>query len=235
MLARVPRETLSDRTAECLIDAIVRRQLTPGERIIEGKLATMLGVAKSTLREALQQLEHRGLVMKLDNQGTYITKVGAQEVEDSYAVRLLLEPEAAVRASVRLTEEGYHELAARLDHMRSALKGHDYFSCSKADLAFHRAIWRLAGSETFERALNAASLSLFGASGLYLMGLFSPMMPDSEAIYNDHKALLDILKQGGADNVRRVFREKLGVFRLQNLQGVQQFESVQHKDRSGSI
>jgi DNA-binding GntR family transcriptional regulator len=230
MVGKVKRETLSERTTEHLLDAIVHRQLAPGQRIVEGKLASMLGVAKSTLREALQRLEHQGLVMKFDNQGTYVTKLGPEEIEDSYDVRLLLEPEAAARAYVRMTEKDYAKLVARLEDMSRAVERNDYFGASKGDLAFHRTIWRLSGSAALERALNAVSLSLFAASGLYLMRLFSSTPSDFQMICGDHKVLLEILRKGGADDVRRVFREKLEVFRLQNLKGARLFESIQHKD-----
>ncbi len=229
-VGRVRRDTLSGRTAEHLLDAVLHGRLQPGQRIIEGKFARVLGVAKSTLREALQRLELQGLVMKLDNHGTYVTKLNTQEIEDSYAVRLSVEPEAAARAYVRMEEKDYFELAARLEDMRRAGERKDYLNASKSDLAFHRIIWKLSGSGSFERALNAASLSLFAASGLYLIGLFSRTPSDFEAICNDHWTLLDALKKGGPDEVRRAFREKLEIFRLQNLQGARLFEATQQKD-----
>lgn len=62
------------------------------------------------------------------------------------------------------------------------------------------------------------------------MRLFSSTPSDFQMICGDHKVLLEILKKGGADDVRRVFREKLEIFRLQNLEGARLFESVAHSD-----
>lgn len=134
MVGKAKRETLSERTTEHLLDAIVHRQLAPGQRIVDGKLAGILGVAKSTLREALQRLEHQELVMKFDNQGTYVTKLGREEIDDSYALRLLLGREAAARIA-RLRGKDYAKLVARLEHMSRAVERKDYFSASKGDLA----------------------------------------------------------------------------------------------------
>src|SRR2546422_2356219 len=66
MLAPVKRSSLRTHLTSQLFDAILRGELRPGERIVEGKLARELGVAQSTLREALQQLEYQGLVTKSD-------------------------------------------------------------------------------------------------------------------------------------------------------------------------
>ena len=47
-----------------LFQAIVSGTLQPDERIYEENVAHWLGVAKTNLREALQNLEYRGLVTK---------------------------------------------------------------------------------------------------------------------------------------------------------------------------
>ena len=95
MVRPLKRGILRRRLATHLYDAILRAELRPGERIVEGRLARQLWVAQGSLREALQELEHQGLVTKQGNRGTFVFKLAAEDVEDIYVVRQQLEPLAA--------------------------------------------------------------------------------------------------------------------------------------------
>ena len=59
MLKPITNGGLRSRLTEQLFDAILRGDLAPGARIVEGKLARQLSVSQSTLREALQELTPR--------------------------------------------------------------------------------------------------------------------------------------------------------------------------------
>jgi DNA-binding GntR family transcriptional regulator len=84
MVQPLQRGILRKRLATHLFDAILRAELHPGQRIVEGKLARQLGVAQGSLREALQVLEHQGLVRKEDNPGTFVTKLNFHRPSGAY-------------------------------------------------------------------------------------------------------------------------------------------------------
>lgn len=219
------RKTVKISVAEHLLEAIGKRELQPGERIIEGKMALSLGVAKSTLREALQDLEYQGVLMKFENRGTYVTKLTTQNVQDIYNVRIKLEPEAAVLAHHHLTPKDDTQLLALLNEMRNAGEQKDYFNASKNDMAFHQLVWKLSGNLALEKALNAISTPMFAFTGLYLLGLFSHSASDYGRICDDHRAMLAALNEGPPEEVARIFVEKLGVFKSENLFGAQMLEA----------
>lgn len=224
------RKTVKISVAEHLLEAISKHDLQPGERILEGKMAQSLGVAKSTLREALQDLEHQGVLMKSENRGTYVTKLTPQDVRDIYEVRLKLEPEAAALAHPNLTARDHSQLAALVNQMRSAGEQKDYVNASKSDMAFHQLVWKLSGNLALEKALNAVSTPMFAFTGLYLLGLFSRNPSDYGRICDDHWTMLTALKGGPPDQVESIFAEKLGVFKAENLLGAQIFEGEQEKE-----
>jgi GntR family transcriptional repressor for pyruvate dehydrogenase complex len=58
-----------------LFQAIVSSNLQPGERIYEENVAHRLGVAKTALREALQNLENRGLITRYERCGSFVMKL----------------------------------------------------------------------------------------------------------------------------------------------------------------
>jgi DNA-binding GntR family transcriptional regulator len=227
MVSKVHKQTLRTRVADHLLDAIIRCELRPGDRIIEGKVATELGVAKTTLREALSELEHRGVVIKTDKGTTFVTKLTASDVENVYAVRLLLEPEAAVLAHRCLTPKSYSHLASLLNKMTAAWNRGDYLEASKNDLAFHQFIWEASGNMVLAHALNAVAVPGIAFSGLRLMGVFSKDTAELARICESHQQLLTKLKEGPPEDVRQVFTEKLQGFKEQNLAAAKLLEDVQ--------
>ena len=104
-VVRFAKRSLRHELADRLFMAIVSGELQPGERLGEVRLARPLGVCQSTLREALQELEYRGLLTKKENRGTFVTSLTVELVEEIYAVRLELEPLAAALASSEMSRE----------------------------------------------------------------------------------------------------------------------------------
>jgi DNA-binding GntR family transcriptional regulator len=242
MVKSVYRKTLQQHVTEHLMDAMMTFELRPGERIIEGNLARDLGVAKTTLREALKDLEHRGLLIKSHRGATYVTKLAESDIHNLYSVRSMLEPEAASLAHQRLTAKEYSRLVTFLERMRDAGARHDYLEASKNDMGFHQCIWNLSGNLVLERALTAASSPLFAFSGLHLIGLFSTGISDFLRICEDHQTLLATIKEGPVEKIREVFTAKLQTFKEENLKGLQMLNGnvdrrreEYHRDGPGRI
>src|SRR5487761_867839 len=125
------RDILRRSLAAHLHDAILRAELSPGERIVEGKLARELGVAQGSLREALQELEHQGLVTRRDNLGTFVIKPSASDVEDIYVVRRQLEPLAARLARERMTQDQLAQMVDLVEKMETAGARQDFVELLK--------------------------------------------------------------------------------------------------------
>ncbi len=222
MLKPITGGSLRTRLTEWLFDAILRGDLAPGTRIVEGKLARQLEVAQTTLREALQELEHQGLVTKSERRGNFVTKLTPKDMEDIYVVRLELEPIAAALAHQRMTAEDYRQLARILDEMRRASDRQDYLQVLKLDMSFHQSIWRLSGNRFVEKALNVVCPPVFAN---YMIRISSGDLYDFERDHEEHVELLATLKKGGPDQVRDAFRAMVEVFRSQDVEYLVSSES----------
>jgi DNA-binding GntR family transcriptional regulator len=231
MVQPVPRATLRSKVVAHLFDAILRRELRPGERIVEAKLARRLGVAQSTLREALQQLEHQGLVTKHENRGTFITRLTAEDIEGIYVVRLELEPLAAFLARQKWTPDHQARLTELLQEMREASERRDFEELLKKDLAFHQFIWRSSGNRALERALNAVCPSIFAG---YLMFFMSGDTYDFAEDYREHQTLLAAFERGSPEEVRKIFREMTEVFRVQDVHNLRALSAEETPAASAS-
>src|SRR6476660_90744 len=81
------RIVLKDRVAELIKEAILTGKLEPGDRIVEMKLASDLGVGTTAVREALFELESQGFVSRVTNKGTFVTELTADDIEQILRVR----------------------------------------------------------------------------------------------------------------------------------------------------
>jgi len=212
---------LRNRLTAHLFDAILHGELSAGERIVEGKLARQLGVAQGTVREALQQLEHQGLVTKYDNRGTFVSRLTTEDIEGIYTVRRELEPLAAALARERLTAEHLDDLANLVEQMRIAGDAGDFVKLLKTDIEFHRLIWKVAGNKWIERALEVVCLPLFGC---YLIKTSSGHLYNYAKDLEEHRTLLKVLSEGRSEEVRKVFTQIIDTFRAQEIQNFQAAE-----------
>jgi DNA-binding GntR family transcriptional regulator len=214
MIKLAKRSNLAAQITERLFEAILENELKPGERIIETQMAKQLGVGQSTFREALQALEHRGLVTK--DHGTFVTKLTVQDVEILFAARLDLEPLAASLACGKLTPKHLQELEFCLEEMRKARQRRDFTTLIKNDLAFHQLIWEAPQVDSLKRILNLVLSPLFAFYWIRHSPAFGndPSLAEEtfKKEHEDHCRLLAALKEGNPDEAKRTFREVIQQF-----------------------
>lgn len=112
--------TLSDQVFEVVRDRIVTGALPRNAPIRQDALAAELGVSKIPLREALGRLEQEGLLVSQANRGYSVCPMSAQQVEEIYALRLAIEPAAAVRGSMLADDAARAAALAAFDALDEA-------------------------------------------------------------------------------------------------------------------
>jgi DNA-binding GntR family transcriptional regulator len=147
--------------AEALRNAIIAGDIKPGERLLEHKLATRLGIGQPTLREAFKELEYQGFLRKGPQRGTYVTKLSKDDFRKILEVRLALEVLAVGQAAPNVAPEDDQELTALVNAMGAAAEAFDLGAFHKADMTFHRRVWALAGNEYLANALELVAFRLF--------------------------------------------------------------------------
>lgn len=142
----IGRSLLWQRVHAALRDAILAGRLKAGERIVELETARDLNVSQSTVREALKQLAHDGLVLQLPRRGSFVASIDQDEARHAYRLRATLERFAAAEFCLFAPESAIDTLENDLSAMRRAASANDTAGFVEADIAFHRHVWEATGN-----------------------------------------------------------------------------------------
>ena len=82
---------LRAQAASVLREAILSLSLREGERLVERELIDRLGVSRTTVREALRELESEGLVEVIPQRGAVVRTVSPADAADLYGARIAIE------------------------------------------------------------------------------------------------------------------------------------------------
>jgi DNA-binding GntR family transcriptional regulator len=108
---RTIQQLATDRIRRAILDGTFR----PNDRLNHAELAERLNISRIPTREALRVLEGEGLVKSYPYRGTVVSTMSAEEIEEAYEIRILLETSAAQRAIRRMDD-------AQIDRIRTVYK-----------------------------------------------------------------------------------------------------------------
>jgi DNA-binding GntR family transcriptional regulator len=135
---------------ECILDGT----LIPGTKLSQVTLAEQLGISRTPLREVLRMLQEEGLVEIEPNQRTRVAGLDPQELDDTYACRILMETLALSMTMDGFGPAGRKAARGLLAAMRRAAKTGDFDTWFAAHADYHRLITAGAG-EVLQRQLRA--------------------------------------------------------------------------------
>jgi DNA-binding GntR family transcriptional regulator len=143
----------ADFVYDTLRDAIWEGRIGRGERIREEEIARTLGVSRTPVREALQRLQQRGLMVNRLGRGLTVAELSKREVIELYAMREILEGSAARFAAQHATRPEI-EILYGLERELSAAPD-DALRLVTLNRRFHQAIYDAAHNQYLTQALDA--------------------------------------------------------------------------------
>lgn len=102
--------TKVDVAYQLLRDEIFQGTLAPDTSLDQEAIATRLGLSTTPVREALRRLESEKLVISRSHRDTIVAPVSMGLLENTYAVRLSLDPLAAGLAAANASDEQLAEM-----------------------------------------------------------------------------------------------------------------------------
>jgi DNA-binding GntR family transcriptional regulator len=201
---QLDRSSTVDRVADALRSALFGGELEPGTPLREQPLAAALGVARSTVREAMAVLVTDGLAVREPNKGVSVAALSEAAVHDICRARFVLES-AGIRAWAEASEDDRDRVRAALkEFVAVAGDGTDHQALSTAHLAIHRSLVALTGSER----LIATADGILGEARLALARV-DRMRQDAKQQVTSHRRLIRIIERGDLEEAVGELRKHL--------------------------
>lgn len=183
---------LNEKVRDALRTAILSGRLKPGERLVEQRIATDLGVSRNPVREAIQALAAEGLVDSTARRGAFVAEVSAAEAREIIEVRALLEGQNARLAARRKDPVTIRRIEVLLDEGRAALAERRFDRLSALNQQFHR--------ELAAAAHNAFFADLLEKMRQRTVRFFASTDPARQmTLWDEHAAILRAIIEGNEE------------------------------------
>ncbi|WP_426130675.1 GntR family transcriptional regulator [Pseudomonas sp. DWP1b1] len=172
---------------ETLRNAILDGRLPCGTAMRQQELASLFGVSRMPVREALRQLEAQSLLHVVTHKGAVVAPLIEDNSAETYELRMLLESEALRLSIPLLTDTDIVEAEAFICALEQEK---DYSEIGRLNRLFHMALYGKAPNQRLlklvEHGLNEEERFL--RYNLEAMGL-------GETSQEDHRELLNLVAQ----------------------------------------
>ncbi|MGE0133021.1 MAG: GntR family transcriptional regulator [Blastocatellales bacterium] len=184
--------------------AIWEGNLKPGDRIVETQLARDFGVSQAPVREALRELEQKGLIVSHPRRGSFVAKPSGKTINEFYSLRITLERFAVRLAVPQLTEEKLEELQRLVDGMRK-LKGRDIVSdLVRYDQLFHETLVGFSN-----HALLAKTWANLQPVQWTHITIARSLINDPQLVARSHQELIDVLRTRKVQAIEKKLEEHI--------------------------
>lgn len=199
------RKTVSQSVVDTLREGIISNTIRGGEPLRQDALAARLNVSRIPIREALFQLEAEGLVEFVPHKGAVATKISADEVEELFSLRAILECEALGLAIARATESDFEASELILSKFDEMLKpGADMTRWGSLNWSFHESLYAPCQRKRTMTIING----LHTHCERYLR-LHIQLSSDYERAELEHHELLSLCRRREKGAAKKCLREHI--------------------------
>jgi DNA-binding GntR family transcriptional regulator len=185
---------------DSLRDRILSGEFVPGAPLSDVELASAYGVARPTLRAAVQELVHEGLMRREPRRRACVPRLTAEDIRDLFYVRVPLELRAVDAIAGRPSVLG--AAIEAVEHFERLGPESSWRDVVDADMRFHTALIAATGSARLQRAYASLQAEIRLARA-QLRAETATMLAD------EHRRLLTSIIEGPTSAALKAMREHL--------------------------
>ena len=183
------------RIASELRKAIYAEEYKSGDELSLTEVAEKLGISRTPVREAFQELEAEGLITLRMNRGAVVNTIDRKFIRDIFEMRRLLESEAVDRAAKNGMET--EKLLERLYDLRDHIAEVSRPDYEQLNQDIHTAVWNAADNHQLRKYL----LEMW--NGPSVAGTPEEVLEHYRNSTFEHISILQFIRDGMADEARR--------------------------------
>jgi DNA-binding GntR family transcriptional regulator len=201
-VASQPLHAVSAQAAlvESLRDRILRGEFVPGTPVSDVELANAYGVARPTVRAAVQDLVHEGLMRREPRRRACVPRLTVEDIRDLFYVRVPLELRAVEAVAGRAS--ALDAAIEAVEHFERLGPDSSWREVVDADMDFHMALIAATGSARLQR--------VYGSLQAEIRLLRAQLRVETATMLAvEHRRLLTTIVEGPTRAALRAMREHL--------------------------
>jgi DNA-binding GntR family transcriptional regulator len=148
------RRSLGHDVFEYLKNAIIDQTIMPGSRLVESKIADMLGISRTPLREALHKLEREDWIEQVPSGGFQVVTLTREDIEQTFGIRSVLEAYAARLAAENCRDKDLIPLEKKMKEYQKCLELNKTDKLQIINTQFHDLLYALSKSAKLIKMIN---------------------------------------------------------------------------------
>lgn len=206
----IQRNRLPDLVLDKLMDWIMSGKLLMGDKLNTEELANQLGVSRMPIREALSNLEKKGLAESVPYAGTRLVTLTKDDVRQIYIARTALEPVAARYACERIAEEEIRELKEIQEQYKQVVRQEelDAVDVYRLNRLFHFSMYKASALHRVCSMIESLWDNLSFFKLIYGQKLLDKK-ESRENMINEHQSYLDALENRDSDLIYHLLGRNL--------------------------
>lgn len=204
----IPREPILSEKASAAIARVIRIAILegdfpPGQPLREIELARWLGISRTPVREALLILENEGLVESIRYRTTQVRQFSADDLQEMYSIRAILEGYAARLAAQRVEAEDGEVLREGAEEFDRLVRGDaNLVEIAKQNMAFHEKIHQMAHAPRLTSMIQTVT-----ALPLIYRSYMEYSKTNRQRAAKDHTRIADAIITGDEDRAESLMME----------------------------
>jgi DNA-binding GntR family transcriptional regulator len=195
-------ENLDQKAYQILKTMIMDRQLLPGEKIPQEKLAEDLGISRTPLINALKFLEKEKLVQSIPRRGFFMRTFTQKEMISIFELREVLEGLAARKAAQKITDNQIVQLGKFFKQFAGEKDIDDIRAYAREDRRFHKFLLDIGAKEFLKSILETYNVISYSYQVVSPEGL---VRHPRETI-REHRAMIDAIAGRDAEAAENLMR-----------------------------
>lgn len=201
------KETVEQKVYHLIKNAILNRQIAPGNQLFENAIAEKVNASRTPIRSAIMKLKSEGLVNVIPNKGAFIVQPTIEEMIQAFEMRKALEEMAIQKGFSNLGGDDVEQLKQLLNEMKSAYIERKIVPYQEKNNAFHLVLAKASGNsyliEFMKKVLSQITIYMV------LYDVFNEDSNNEELDILEHEQIIEYIEKGEEENLRALLLQHL--------------------------
>ena len=208
---------LREQIYDILKNMIVHREIQPGEKINEERVARETGVSRTPIREALCRLENEKIIEMIPRRGAFVIRQTEATVREVLEIREVLEGLVTRLATMHMDEKTLGQLTKCLEKIRSIPDESRYLmKYTQSDIQFHSILLEACRNSMLQNMMATTN------THLQIIRLRTVVLPGrAKKTVEEHYEILKAIETGNEDRAETMMRKHVESVRRDSIKNLE--------------